>query len=244
MEDYYFEPSATQLAAIAREDPDELSKISNFTVGRKDVGFIRWIEPVDIRGINLDDIISLATGSVEVYPESSDKPPVGEGLNKPAVITLLKIFKIDEATKKPTKDPEKIEKFVRKIKKNSGEQGAQFISYDVETGIWKFSVEHFSKYGLLDSSDDEEIFEGNHSEQKEAQKASQERGIHLLPLDSSESEDEILGLRGRSAVKEGVEISVEMSGEPSSPSEYTKNREEISLIYGEAPYNVRYGSHL
>lgn len=35
MEEYYFEPSATQLAAIAREDPDELSKISNFTVGRR-----------------------------------------------------------------------------------------------------------------------------------------------------------------------------------------------------------------
>ena len=244
MEDYYFEPSAMQLAAIAREDPDELSKISNFTVGRKDVGFIRWMEPVDVRGINLDDIISLAIGSVEVYPESSKKPPVGEGLNKPAMITLLKIFKIDEATKKPTKDPEKIEKFVRKIKKNSGEQGAQFVSYDVETGIWKFSVEHFSKYGLLDSSDDEETLEGNHSEQKEDQKVDKERGIHLLPLDSSESEDEILGLRGRSVVKERVEISAEMSEQPSSPSEYTKNREEISLGYEEAPYNVRYGSHL
>jgi len=244
MEDYYFEPSATQLAAIAREDPEELGKICNFIVGRKDVGFIRWMEPVDIRDINLDDIVNLAAGSVEVYPESSNKPPVGEGLNKPATITLLKIFKTDEDTRKPTKDPEKIERFVRKIKKKSGEQGAQFISYDAETGIWKFSVEHFSKYGLLDSSDEEETLKNNINQQKEVHKVGDDARVHTLPLDSSESEDEILGLRGRSAVKEKVEISVEMSEEPPTFLDRMENMEEISLGYEEAPYNVRYGSHL
>lgn len=35
-------------------------------------------------------------------------------------------------------------------------QGAKFVSYQAETGDWKFEVEHFSKYGLLDDSDDED----------------------------------------------------------------------------------------
>ena len=33
----------------------------------------------------------------------------------------------------------------------TAEQGARFVSYDAASGTWKFEVEHFSKYGLLDS---------------------------------------------------------------------------------------------
>lgn len=156
-EAYYLKPSMTQLSAMAREDPDSLASVSNFTVGRDGVGSVRWLDDVDVRGLDLDSVVSLAKGSVEVYPDSSVKPPVGQGLNCPAVVSMLKVFKTDKATGEPTKDPEVVEKFTRKLKRICAEQGAKFMSYDGETGEWQFEVEHFSKYGLDDTSDDEDL---------------------------------------------------------------------------------------
>ena len=48
----------------------------------------------DIRGLNLDDIVTFEKKAVTVYPEQGiyPKPPVGEGLNKPATITLLHVL--------------------------------------------------------------------------------------------------------------------------------------------------------
>lgn len=34
-------------------------------------------------------------------------------------------------------------------------QGAKFVRYQPDRGEWQFEVEHFSRYGLLDDSDDE-----------------------------------------------------------------------------------------
>lgn len=154
--EYYTEPSLTQLAAMARDDPDSLAEVAQFTVGKRGVGSVRWLDPVDVRGINIDEIVELARGSVEVYLEGSDKPDVGSGLNKSAEITMLKIFKTDTSTGKPTQDPEAVERFTRKLKKIAAEQSARFISYDGASGTWKFEVEHFSKYGLVNGSDDED----------------------------------------------------------------------------------------
>lgn len=33
--------------------------------------------------------------------------------------------------------------------------GAKFVLYKAEGGVWKFEVEHFSRYGLMDVDDDE-----------------------------------------------------------------------------------------
>lgn len=71
-------------------------------------------------------------------------------------VTLQKVFKIDKATNKPTTDSEAVDRFVRKLKKTAAEQNARFVSYNAETGVWKFEVEHFSRYGLVPDSDDEE----------------------------------------------------------------------------------------
>ena len=153
--DYYTEPSLTQLAAMARDDPSSLADVANFTVGRRGVGSVRWLDPVDVQSVDLDSIVNLSRGSVEVYLDDEIKPEVGDGLNRPAEVTMLKVFKMDKETGRPTQDPEAVERFSRKLKKVAAEQGARFILYDGASGTWKFEVEHFSKYGLVDESDEE-----------------------------------------------------------------------------------------
>lgn len=154
--EYYTEPSLSQLAAMARDDPMNLSSVSNLTVGRRGVGHVRWLDPTDVRGLDLDSVVELSRGSIEVYLDDATKPEVGSGLNKPAEVTMFKVFKTDKETGRPTNDPEAVERFTRKLKRVAAEQGARFVSYDPSTGTWRFEVEHFSRYGLADSSDEED----------------------------------------------------------------------------------------
>ncbi len=154
-EGYSLEPSMKQLSAMAMDDPDSLAYVANFTVRKEGIGSVRWLDPVDLRNLDIDSIVVLAQGSVDVYPDDSEKPPVGRGLNCPAVITLNGVYKMDKATGKPTKDPELVEKYSKKLKSICARDSAKFISYDGETGVWKFEVEHFSRYGLDGSSDED-----------------------------------------------------------------------------------------
>ena len=81
-----------------------------------------------------------------MYPEGSSvsKPELGEGLNKPAEVTLNNIYKLDKDGSR-TKDAEQQKRFERKLKSSASKQNTEFVSYNGEQGIWKFRVEHFSK---------------------------------------------------------------------------------------------------
>lgn len=139
-----------------------LAEVSDFSVGRRGVGSVRWLEPVDLCGVDLDACVSVTRGSVEVYLDGPDKPPPGRGLNRAAEVTLLGVHKLDRATGKPTTDAGAQEAFARKLRRVAAEQGARFVSYDPVTGTWRFAVEHFSRYGLpADSDDDEEDGDGD-----------------------------------------------------------------------------------
>ncbi len=189
---YFLEPSMSQLIAMAQDDPESLSRVANFTVGRTGYGSVRWIDPVDIRGLDLDSIVTLARGSIDVYPDADVKPPVGQSLNCPAIITMSKVFKIDKATGEPTKDAEVVEKYTRKLKRVCADQGAKFISYDGETGEWRFEVEHFSRYGLDESSDEDE------AGPKKTEAHLQSRSGKETDSDMSELSDDVqLGLKNR-----------------------------------------------
>ena len=60
------DPSATQLAAMARTDPQSLTRVANFTIGRQRMGQIRWLDPVDVRGLDVDATVRLSKDTVEV----------------------------------------------------------------------------------------------------------------------------------------------------------------------------------
>ena len=65
-EGYTTQPSLQQLAALAAQDPGLLAAVSNFVVALADVGSVRWLQPVDLRGLDLDAIITMGPGVVEV----------------------------------------------------------------------------------------------------------------------------------------------------------------------------------
>lgn len=62
----YIEPSLTQLAAMAREDPSSLEHVANFKVVHRRHGSVTWLESLDVRGLDLDDIVRISHGAVDV----------------------------------------------------------------------------------------------------------------------------------------------------------------------------------
>ena len=146
--DYYTRPD---IDALKKWSSYDLANVSNFAVVRKGFGEIRWDESVDVRGINLNDIIEIEHGSVSVYTNTLDKPSIGSCLNKPATIILEGI--------KP-KNGISLEQWESRLKKTNEKNEAEFISFSPNNNFeWEFSVLHFSKYGLCD--DDMDFLEGN-----------------------------------------------------------------------------------
>ena len=68
------------------------------------------------------------------------KPPVGQGLNKPAVIHLYKCYPDD---KEKNITDEQLSLYLASLQKICKEKGAEFKSYDRNTGEWIFKVEYF-----------------------------------------------------------------------------------------------------
>nr|GFB26029.1 nuclear pore complex protein NUP98A isoform X1 [Tanacetum cinerariifolium] len=66
------------------------------------------------------------------------KPPVGQGLNKPAEVTLLNIKCSDKKSGKHFTEGRRVEKYTEMLKRKAEDQGAEFVSYDPIKGEWKF----------------------------------------------------------------------------------------------------------
>lgn len=147
--DYYTEPSLQKLAELERVNPGCCKKIRDFTVGRVGFGSVKFLGETDVRGLDLVEIVKFNRHEVVVYEDESSKPPVGEGLNKPAVVTLYLTFETSGF------DRYRFCKVVDRLRASADRQGAEFISYDPSSGEWRFSVRHFSRFGLsMDDEDD------------------------------------------------------------------------------------------
>ncbi|RFU73603.1 hypothetical protein TARUN_8649 [Trichoderma arundinaceum] len=153
---YWMEPSREELQNMNRV---QRQRIDNFTVGRENVGSITFKIPVDISAIDLDElcggIIQLEPRSATVYPIAAKKPPVGKGLNVPARISLEQSWPRGGRERRVTSDPKRFNKHIERLKRIVD---TTFESYDADTGVWTFSVEHFTTYGL-DDSDEETDFD-------------------------------------------------------------------------------------
>ncbi|CAM0880719.1 unnamed protein product [Alopecurus aequalis] len=149
--DYFMEPSLEELAAKERGEPGYCRRVRDFVVGRQGYGSIKFLGETDVRGLDLESIVEFNNREVIVYKDDSEKPPVGEGLNKAAVVTLLNIKCVNKKTGVEYTEGPRVEKYKEMLVKKAEEQGVEFISFDAVKGEWKFKVKHFSSYGLADA---------------------------------------------------------------------------------------------
>ncbi|XP_061752896.1 nuclear pore complex protein Nup98-Nup96 isoform X3 [Nerophis ophidion] len=154
---YYTIPSMDELAEMV--DDNAVCVVENFTVGRKGYGSIFFAGVVNVTGLNLDEIVHFRRKEVIVYPDDKNKPPEGEGLNRRAEVTLDGVWPNDKTSCTQIRSPDRLTdmNYEGRLEKASRKQGARFLEYRPETGSWVFEVAHFSKYGLQDSDEEEDI---------------------------------------------------------------------------------------
>jgi nuclear pore complex protein Nup98-Nup96 len=120
------------------------ASLANFVVARKGFGTISYSAPVDLTGIPslsiLREVVEIERGRVTVYPDATKAAPVGTGLNVPAEVSLENV--------RPAHDID-VEEFTKQLKEKSN---TAFVSYSVDTGLYVFIVENFSRQGAGEDS--------------------------------------------------------------------------------------------
>ncbi|XP_069679986.1 nuclear pore complex protein Nup98-Nup96 isoform X2 [Periplaneta americana] len=152
---YYTIPSLEELTCLMNDDGSCV--VENFTVGREGYGNVFFPDPVDVADLNLDEIVHFRHKEVMLYPDDEKKPPVGCGLNRRAQVTLDRVWPIDKTTHNPITDPDRLKQmdYEGKLRRVCAKLQTRFLEYRSQTGSWVFKVDHFSKYGLSDSDEDD-----------------------------------------------------------------------------------------
>lgn len=152
---YYTIPPLNKLIDYMTEDDSCI--VPNFTVGRKGYGNVYFGEPIDVSGLNLDELVHFRHKEVIIYPDDDNKPPVGTELNRKAQITLDQVWPHDKTLHAPITDKERLElmDYEGKLRAVCAKHDTRFVEYRPETGSWVFKVDHFSKYGLTDSDEED-----------------------------------------------------------------------------------------
>jgi len=114
--EYYCVPS---IEAMSKMSEAKLCRIDNLEVGRYGFGSVTWSGLTDVRRINFDKVVEIERGSITVYPNEDERPPIGYGLNKPAVIR----FDI------PHKPGKNIDALRDKLRKLVDGLGGTFLNY-------------------------------------------------------------------------------------------------------------------
>ncbi|XP_037913163.1 nuclear pore complex protein Nup98-Nup96-like [Hermetia illucens] len=139
----YTIPSLDDLAYYLTEDGRCV--VPEFVVEHSDYGSVSFPGPIDVAGLNLDEIVVFRYKEVIVYPDDKKKPPLGFGLNRRAKVTINKIWPHDKTTHEPITDTQRLVElnYVGKLHSLCDKHGTRFIDYQPETGSWTFEVEHF-----------------------------------------------------------------------------------------------------
>ena len=134
---YSMEPNLEVLRMLLEEKGEQaLSRVENFVVTRKNFGCVKWLEPVDVRKLEIDRVVRIERGGVYVYHENSGipSPPSGEGLKKRAEVTLYEC--------RPKKAGEAARaKFEERVLKQTRRMGGDLLGFDVATGVWRFALQ-------------------------------------------------------------------------------------------------------
>lgn len=127
---YITEPSMFELCRMSK---DNLSQVRNFAI-QNEFGKVLFQNKTNLTGLNQDKIVRIHHKSIEFYPDDNEKPEIGEGLNKPAILTYYGFTQKD--TYNESQWIKRLKSWCRKIK-------AGFVEWDPETTNLKIHVEHF-----------------------------------------------------------------------------------------------------
>ncbi|CAG9854284.1 unnamed protein product [Phyllotreta striolata] len=154
--EYYTLPSLDELANYI-EEPGRCI-VKGFTIGRKGYGNVYFPDEMDVYGLNIDELVHFRYREINVYPDDEKKPPVGQGLNRKAQVTLDNVYPKQSNSHALVTDVNELLKinFAEKLRRITMNKNAKFVDYRPETGSWVFKVEHFSKYGF-DDNDEETV---------------------------------------------------------------------------------------
>lgn len=77
-----------------------------------------------------------------VYPDEAKKPPLGEELNRPAQVTLDRVWPIHKTTRDLLSDPVILENmgYEETLRLACAKMSARFKEYRSQTGSWVFKV--------------------------------------------------------------------------------------------------------
>ena len=137
---YYVSPSMDTLSHMTLL---QLKKVRNLVIGNKYFGHIEFLDPVDLTDIPLTalcgKLVRFEQKSCIIYPDATDKPEPGSGINVRARITCYNCYPVDKETRTPIKDKEHqlIKRHIRQLK---GIPNTKFEHYDVTTGDYVFTV--------------------------------------------------------------------------------------------------------
>lgn len=146
--DYFIQPSLEDLAAREYHEPGYCCRVHDFTVGRFGYGRVKFLGQTDVRGLDINQIVKFDGRGIVVYQGGEDEPPVGQGLNKASIVTLILQGRSPSLYGKGLK-----------LRSMTERQGAHFISFNPRNGEWRFLVNHFSRFGLLEDDEDDIIMD-------------------------------------------------------------------------------------
>ncbi|KAG0018263.1 hypothetical protein BGZ80_007386 [Entomortierella chlamydospora] len=150
--EYWMTPSLEELRKMSRS---ELQHVQDFKVGLPGYGSVSFLEPVDLSTVPslssiCGHIVLFQPRICIVYPDEHNKPPRGQGMNVPALISLENCWPVDKSTREPVKFDKTSPQYAQHLKRLKRQSETTFIDFNTDDGTWTFRVEHFSKYGLED----------------------------------------------------------------------------------------------
>lgn len=176
--DYWMFPSLETLKSYTSE---QLKNVEGLNIGRKNYGYISWPSGVDLSTTDLDSILGFlvifSLRAVVVYADDTNKPPLGQGLNKPAVITLEHVCKVDRRGNKlvdPTNP--RVIRHRQQLQKSIESKDGKHLSYDPASGVWVFQVPHFSRWGVPDSDDEDDEDDWQEKAEEEEEEGDEQVG--------------------------------------------------------------------
>lgn len=132
-------------------------------------------------------------------------------------MTLDKVWPHDKSLHEPITDPQRLAamNYEGKLRRVSAKHDTRFLEYRPETGSWVFKVDHFSKYGLSDSDEDE-------SQAPSASEAKKLKGLPVLPQKgvNAAGKTDLSTAASKDAVVNGTTAKVSNGKHPEVESNY------------------------